>query len=113
MGSSFSSGTSRDASLGAPFSFFGFLGFFSFFSFFSLLVGFYTLILVSRQCLCLGVRRTFPSVFATTQDGTACACFSAWDRCFFFPDGLCRATCYALLILISVFWPSSCTSVFF
>jgi hypothetical protein len=74
-----------------PFSFFGAFGFFSFFSFFSLLVSFYTLIFVSLQCLCFGVRRTVPSVFATTHDGTGWACLSACERCFFFPEGLCRA----------------------
>jgi hypothetical protein len=30
----------------------------------------YTLILVFLQCLCFGVRRTFPEVFATTHEGT-------------------------------------------
>jgi hypothetical protein len=63
-----------------------------FFGFFSLLVSLYTLILVFLQCLCLGVRRTCPSVFATTHDGTGWACLRAWERCFFFPDGLWRAT---------------------
>src|SRR5207245_320835 len=50
-----------------------------FFGFFSLLVGFYTLIFVFLQCLCLGVRRTFPSVFATTHEGTGWACLRACD----------------------------------
>ena len=68
------------------FSFVSVLAFF--FGFFSLLVSVYTLILVFLQCLCLGVRRTLPEVFATTHEGTGWACLSAWDRCFFFPDGL-------------------------
>ena len=59
-----------------------------FFGFFSLLVSVYTLIFVFLQCLCLGVRRTLPEVFATTHEGTGWACLSAWDRCFFFPEGL-------------------------
>src|SRR3989442_658687 len=32
------------------------------------------------QCLCFGVRRTFPEVFATTHEGTGWACLRAWDR---------------------------------
>jgi hypothetical protein len=97
-----SSGFSRTASsissfgsldfflLSEPFSFFSFFPF-SFLGFFSLLVGFYTLIFVSLQWRRLGVRRTLPSVLATTQDGTGCACFNACERCFFLPEGLCRA----------------------
>jgi len=51
-----------------------------FFGFLSLLVSFYTLIFVFLQCLCFGVRRTFPEVFATTHEGTGWACLRAWDR---------------------------------
>src|SRR6266566_5219297 len=72
----------------------------------------YTLIFVSRQCRCFGFRRTLPSVLATTHDGTGWACFKAWDRCFFFPEGLLRAI-YARRILISFFCDCSWTSVFF
>jgi hypothetical protein len=43
-------------------------------------VSVYTLIFVFLQFLCLGVRRTFPSVFATTHEGTGWACLRAWDR---------------------------------
>ena len=87
IGSSFSSSglAAFFFSLGEPFAFFGFLGFLS------LLVSVYTLILVSLQFRCFGVRRTFPSVLATTHEGTGWACFRACERCFFFPDGLCRA----------------------
>jgi hypothetical protein len=38
------------------------------------------LIFVFLQCLCFGVRRTFPEVFATTHEGTGWACLRAWDR---------------------------------
>jgi hypothetical protein len=62
-----------------------------FFGFFSLLVSVYTLILVFLQFLCFGVRLTLPSVLATTHEGTGWACLSAWERCFFFPEGLWRA----------------------
>src|SRR6266487_4344230 len=51
-----------------------------FFGFLSLLVSIYTLIFVFLQCLCFGVRRTFPEVFATTHEGTGWACLRAWDR---------------------------------
>lgn len=72
------------------FSFVSVLAFF--FGFFSLLVSVYTLILVFLQFLCFGVRLTVPSVLATTHEGTGWACLSAWERCFFFPEGLFRAT---------------------
>jgi len=68
-------------------SFFG-VAFAFFFGFLSLLVSVYTLILVFLQCLCLGVRRTLPEVLATTHEGTGWACLRAWDKCFFFPEGL-------------------------
>jgi len=60
------------------FSFVSVLAFF--FGFFSLLVSVYTLIFVFLQCLCFGVRRTFPEVLATTHEGTGWACLRAWDR---------------------------------
>jgi len=84
---SFAGETSSGFSTRESSFFFGVLTAFSFeevfaffFGFFSLLVSVYTLILVFLQFLCLGVRRTFPSVFATTQEGTGWACFSACER---------------------------------